>query len=72
MRKDKIMPEFQITLAGARVSAGLVQEEVAKIMGVSKQTIVNWEKGKTSPDITQARRLSEIYKIPLDYISLPA
>ena len=37
--------KLQITLAAARVNAGFTQEEVAKKMGISKQTIINWEKG---------------------------
>lgn len=38
------MDKFQISLAAARVNAGLTQEEVAKAMKVGKQTIVSWEK----------------------------
>lgn len=37
--------EFKISLAAARVNAGLTQDEVAKRMHVSKTTILNWEKG---------------------------
>ena len=40
------MNDFKITLAAARVNAGMTQEEVAKEMHVSKNTIVNWENGK--------------------------
>ena len=36
---------IQISLAAARVNAGLTQEEVAEKLQVSKKTIVNWEKG---------------------------
>ncbi|MFO1086547.1 MAG: helix-turn-helix transcriptional regulator [Reyranellaceae bacterium] len=32
-----------------RRELGLLQREVAKVMGVSKATIVNWENGKTTP-----------------------
>lgn len=38
------MAEIQISLAAARVNAGMTQEKVAKEMHVSKNTIVNWEK----------------------------
>lgn len=65
------MEEFKITLAAARVNAGLTQEQVAKALNVGKQTVVNWEKGKTEPKISQSRRLSELYNIPLDHIFLP-
>lgn len=65
------MKNLQISLAAARVNAGLTQEEVVKKMHISKNTLVNWEKGTSEPTITQGRMLSEIYNIPLDNIFLP-
>lgn len=66
-----ILERLQISLAAARVNAGLTQEEVAKVLKVGKQTIVSWEKGKSEPKMSQSRELSELYKMPLDYIFLP-
>lgn len=65
------MEKIQISLAAARVNAGLTQEEVAKKMRISKNTVVNWEKGISEPTITQGRELSELYNMPLDNIFLP-
>ena len=65
------MADFKISLAAARVNAGLTQDDVASTLHIAKNTIVNWEKGKTEPSITQAKRLEEIYNMPLDYIFLP-
>lgn len=65
------METLQISLAAARVNAGLTQEDVAKEMRISKNTLVNWEKGMSEPTITQGRELSKLYKIPLDNIFLP-
>lgn len=62
---------IQISLAAARVNAQMTQEEVAKKMNVSKNTVVNWEKGKTEPSISQSKQISKIYNMPLDYIFLP-
>ena len=67
----KKLETFQISLAAARVNAEMTQEEVASAMHVSKNTVVNWEKGKTEPSISQSRKLSELYKIPLKYIFYP-
>ena len=64
--------KIQISLAAARVNAGLTQEEVAKRLKVGKQTIVSWEKGKSEPKVSQSRELSKLYNMPLDYIFLPA
>lgn len=57
-----------ISLAAARVDAGYTQSEVAKIMQVSKNTIVNWEKGTREPKVTQAIKLCELYNRPQDEI----
>lgn len=65
------MATFQISLAAARVNADLTQDDVAKALRISKQTLINWEKGKSEPSITQGRMLSELYKVPMDYIFLP-
>ena len=65
------METFQISLAAARVNAGLTQEAVAKKMKISKNTLVNWEKGKITPSFASLQALSHIYKIPTDNIFLP-
>ena len=61
---------LQISLAAARVNAGLTQREAAGKVGVSHVTLLNWEHGKALPDIATARRLAELYKIPLDNLYL--
>lgn len=65
------MEKLQISLAAARVNAGLSQDDVSKELHVAKQTIVNWENGKSEPSISQGRALSELYKMPLEFIFLP-
>lgn len=65
------METLQISLAAARVNARLTQEEVAKKMKISKNTLVNWEKGKSTPSFASLQALSCLYKIPTDNIFLP-
>ena len=65
------MEKLKISLASARVNANMTQDEVAKEMHVSKNTIVNWEKGKVVPSLAVAEKLSRLYNIPLDNIRLP-
>ena len=36
----------KISLEAARVNAGLTQEELAQKMGVSRQSVFDWENGK--------------------------
>lgn len=62
---------IQISLAAARVNAGLTQDDVAREFKVSKQTVINWEKGKVEPSLFVMKALSEFYKIPIDNIFLP-
>lgn len=57
---------LKISLAAARVNAGLTQQEVIKALRISKNTLVNWEKGKSEPKATQLLRLAELYNIPVD------
>ena len=65
------MEKLRISLAAARVNAGMTQADVAKEMRVTKNTVVAWEKGASEPKMSQARQLSDLYKIPLDNIFLP-
>lgn len=58
----------QISLAAARVNAEMTQEDVSKIMRKSKQTIVNWERGKHQIDAANLAMLADLYKIPVDMI----
>lgn len=63
---------MKISLKAARVNAGLTQDEVAKITKKSKSTIVSYEKGRTSPDITVGKKLAELYGVSIeDLIFLP-
>lgn len=65
------MSKLQISLAAARVNAGMTQNDVAKKMHTTRQTIANWEKGKVVPGIPEIEMLSRIYNMPQDYIFLP-
>ena len=49
-----------------RTAAGLSQEELADRIYVTRQTLSNWETGKTYPDINSLLRLSEIFHVSLD------
>lgn len=60
--------DLKISIAAARVNANLTQDDVAKALKISKQTVSNWETGKSSPTIIQATELSNLFKFPLDNI----
>ena len=53
-------------LQEARKASGLTQEAAAGLVGVSRQTISNWERGKSLPDVLSVIRMSEAYDCSLD------
>lgn len=55
-------------IKNARVKANLTQEQVAEALGVSRQTISNWENEKTYPDIISVVKMSDLYQISLDHL----
>lgn len=52
-----------------RKKNNMSQEELSEKVGVTRQTISKWELGETSPDIIQAKKLSNIFKISLDELT---
>lgn len=65
------MDTLQISLAAARVNAGLTQEEVGKRLRVSNKTVGNWEKGTVTPSAATIYALASLYGISENNISLP-
>lgn len=53
-------------LKDKRTQAGLTQETVAEKIGVSRQTVSNWENNRSYPDIVSILRLSDLYEVSLD------
>ncbi|MDE7281011.1 MAG: helix-turn-helix domain-containing protein [Ruminiclostridium sp.] len=53
-------------IKNARIDANLTQEQSAEALGVSRQTISNWENEKTYPDIISVIKMSDLYHISLD------
>ena len=51
-----------------RKQKNLSQEELAKEIGVTRQTISKWELNETSPDLKQAVKLAEIFDIDFNKI----
>lgn len=53
-------------LAKLRRKQGLSQQEVADDLGVSRQTISNWEAGQGAPALDKARELARLFRVSLD------
>ena len=61
----------KISLKAARVNAGYSQATASELAGVGKQTLSNWETGRTKIDAESFLRLCGIYKISPQDIFLP-
>lgn len=57
-----------MTLKAARVNAGLTQKTAAKMLNISEATLINYEAGKSFPDVRTIKRIEEVYKIPYQRI----
>ena len=55
-------------IKAARQAAGLTQAQAAEKLMVSRQSVSNWENGKTYPDIDSVVRMSELYSVSMDNI----
>ena len=54
---------MKITLRAARINAGLTQSEAAKKLDVSKDSISNWERGRTCPDVSLLKKIESLYGV---------
>lgn len=63
-----VKEKMRVTLKMARELKKLTQEEAAKLIGVSTDTLGNYERGKSYPDIPVLRKIEEVYGIPYDRI----
>lgn len=49
-----------------RTKAGWSQEFVARQIGVSRQTIMNWESGENNPNVDKAIKLAKLFGVTVD------
>ena len=63
-----IPSNMKMTLKTARELKGLNQAEAAEKIGINKDTLGNYERGKSYPDIPVLRKIEEVYGVPYDRI----
>lgn len=51
-----------------RKQRGISQEQLADILGVSRQTISKWESEQSTPDLEKIIQMSEYFQVTTDYI----
>lgn len=58
----------RFTLKTAREMKKYTQEQAAKLIGVSTDTLGNYERGKSYPDIPVLRKIEEVYGVPYEQL----
>ncbi|MDD4200527.1 MAG: helix-turn-helix transcriptional regulator [Eubacteriales bacterium] len=51
-----------------RKERGITQQEFARMLGVSRQTIISLEKGKYNPSILLAHAIAEVFNSTIEEI----
>ena len=62
------MQNFKISMKAARINKGYSQDKAAFLLGISKATLVNYEKGYTAPKLKVAKMMATLYGIPFDML----
>ena len=60
--------DFRERLFDLRRQAGLSQEELANLVGVTRQAVQKWEAGTSRPDMDNLVSLAEYFNVTLDYL----
>lgn len=64
------MEEMKDRIAAARKLAGLTQEQLGELLGVTRQAVSKGESGQTVPDAVTVARLCEALHVSADYVLL--
>ena len=62
--------ELKDRIAAVRKAAGLTQEQLGELLGVTRQAVSKWESGQTSPDVATLAALCEKLRVSADYVLL--
>ena len=62
--------EFNERVLTARKSKGYSQEDLAELVGVSRQAVSKWETGEAMPDMEKCIALCEALDLSMEYLAL--
>lgn len=60
---------LKITLKSARVNAGYTLIQASKLLGISKNTLLNWENKPWLINPVNQKKIEEVYNISVDNIN---
>lgn len=52
---------MEVTLKAARVNADMTLADAARSLKINRNTLSNYEKYKTKPDIEMSKRIADLY-----------
>lgn len=55
--------EPKLTLKAARINKNLSQKEAAQLIGISEETLSNYERAKSFPDVPILKRIEKVYGV---------
>lgn len=59
---------FNERLKELRIERNMTQQELGKLVNMSKMAISHWEKGHSEPSIAQLIVLSNYFNVTVDYL----
>ena len=62
------MISFKERLKELRAERNITQQELGKLVNMSKMAISHWEKGHSEPSISQLIALSNYFEVSVDYL----
>ena len=64
----KYPKNMKMTLKTAREICNLTQQEASKLIGISEDTLSNYERGKSYPDIPVLKMIEKVYGVSYDQL----
>lgn len=62
------MASISQRLKDARIKSGMTQDEAAEKMGIHKNSLINYEKGRRVPNARMIATFAEIYGVDSDWL----
>lgn len=60
----------KLTIKALRINNDMNQQDVADILGVSKPTVIKWEKGEVEPKGLVIYALAKLYDVEIEEINI--
>lgn len=60
--------EFKDRLKELRCEKGITQQQLGKILCISKMAVSHWESGHSEPSICQLKVLADFFDVSVDYL----